>query len=77
MRGVAAAILLFIINIIGLGVGPWAVGIVSDLLAPAYGNESLKWSLMLFTFVHLWVAFHYFMGGRHLPRDLGRARELT
>lgn len=77
MRGVAAAILLFVINIIGLGVGPWAVGIVSDLLSPTYGNESLKWSLMIFTFVHLWVAFHYYMGGRYLPRDLARADEVV
>jgi len=32
MRSVAAAILLFIINIIGLGFGPSAVGFVSDIL---------------------------------------------
>ena len=34
MRSVAAAILLFIINIIGLGFGPQAVGLLSDFLNP-------------------------------------------
>jgi len=33
MRATAAAILLFVINMIGLGVGPLAVGIVSDSIA--------------------------------------------
>ena len=40
MRAVAAAVLLFIINIIGLGAGPQAVGIVSDLLSKSYGQDS-------------------------------------
>ena len=33
MRATAAAILLFIINIIGLGLGPWMMGLLSDALA--------------------------------------------
>ena len=44
MRSVAAAILLFIINIIGLGFGPQAVGILSDILSKNYGKESLRYS---------------------------------
>ena len=48
MRSVAAAILLFIINIIGLGFGPSAVGIVSDILQSEYGKESLRYSLLIF-----------------------------
>jgi MFS family permease len=36
MRATAAAILLFIINLIGLGLGPLAVGIVSDLMANTF-----------------------------------------
>jgi len=46
MRAVAAAILLFILNIIGLGLGPQAVGILSDLLRPQYGDESLRYALL-------------------------------
>ncbi len=70
MRAVAAAVLLFILNIIGLGAGPQAVGIVSDLLRDSYGNESLRYSLLLFSFVNIWAAWHYYVAGKHLAADL-------
>ena len=73
MRGVASAILLFIINIIGLGAGPWAVGLLSDMLEPQYGADSLRWSLMVFSFMGIWVAYHFYTGGKHLAADLARA----
>ena len=38
MRAVASAFLLFLINLIGLGLGPQVVGIASDLLAPRLGR---------------------------------------
>lgn len=70
MRSVAAAVLLFIINIIGLGAGPQAVGIVSDLLSDSYGQESLRYSLLIFSFVNLWSAYHYYVAGKCLADDL-------
>jgi hypothetical protein len=70
MRAVAAAVLLFILNIIGLGLGPQAVGIVSDLLRPAYGDESLRYSLLIAGFVNLWAGLHYYLGGKYLAEDL-------
>lgn len=73
MRGVAAAILLFIINIIGLGAGPWAVGALSDFLAPRFGPDSLRWSLFIFGGMGLWTAFHFYAGGKYLEADLARA----
>lgn len=75
MRGVAAAVLLFIINIIGLGAGPWALGAVSDLLAPTFGDDSLRWALAIFALLSLWVALHYYLAGKHLPDDLKRAAD--
>jgi len=72
MRGVASAILLFVINIIGLGTGPWAIGILSDALRPHYGADSLRWSLMIFGSLGLWVAYHFFAGGKCLAADLAR-----
>jgi len=70
MRSVAAAILLFIINIIGLGFGPSAVGILSDILQSEYGKESLRYSLLIFASLKIWCAFHYYMAGRYLKDDL-------
>ena len=70
MRAVAAAVLLFILNIIGLGAGPQAVGIVSDLLEPSFGRESLRYSLFIFSFVNVWAAYHYYAAGKYLEADL-------
>ena len=70
MRSVAAAVLLFILNIIGLGAGPQAVGIVSDLLNPTYGQESLRYSLLIFSFVNIWSAYHYYVAGKYLEEEL-------
>lgn len=72
MRSVASAILLFVLNIIGLALGPSVVGILSDLLAPHYGVDSLRWALLICSMANLWGAFHYWMAGRHFPHDLAR-----
>lgn len=70
MRAVAAGILLFILNFIGLGFGPQVVGIVSDLLSDSYGTESLRYALLICSLVNIWAAVHYFIAGRHLKDDL-------
>lgn len=66
MRSVAAAVNLFVGNIIGLGVGPFTVGLLSDLLQPAYGADSLRVALAALTGVSLWAAAHFYMAGRYL-----------
>ncbi len=73
MRAQTSAILLFIANIIGLGAGPWAIGAVSDLLAPRFGADSLRYSLLGFSVMGLWVAWHYYQAGKYLQADLARA----
>ena len=49
-RATAVAILMVTINVIGLGGGPVIVGWLSDMLRPAYGEQSLgiamRWSLL-------------------------------
>jgi predicted MFS family arabinose efflux permease len=47
MRALGSAILLFMINLFGLGFGPLVVGIISDLLKPSLGIESLRWALSI------------------------------
>jgi MFS family permease len=66
MRALASSITLFILNIIGLGFGPQLVGVLSDLFAPAYGQESLRMALLVLTFLNLWCAWHYWLAGRAL-----------
>ncbi|MEM7218616.1 MAG: MFS transporter [Pseudomonadota bacterium] len=72
MRALASSIMLFILNIIGLGFGPQLVGILSDLFAADYGKESLRYALLLLSLLNFWCAYHYYRAGRSLPEDLER-----
>lgn len=47
MRAVWAAVTLLIINLIGLGIGPTMVGVISDLLKPEFGDQSLRYALLV------------------------------
>ena len=71
MRALASAVLLFIINLIGLGGGPLAVGILSDLLKPTYGDESVRYALLWVVVIGAtWATLHYVLAARTLQRDL-------
>ena len=70
MRSVAAAINLFIANIIGLGLGPFSVGFFSDVFSPEYGLDGLRYALMTSLVVILWGSFHYYRTGVLLKRSV-------
>ncbi len=71
MRALASAILLFIINLVGLGFGPQGVGLLSDLLQPSFGVESLRYALLITgaTFA-VWSVVHYVLAARTIRDDL-------
>ncbi|MCG8423656.1 MAG: MFS transporter [Proteobacteria bacterium] len=75
MRATAAAILLFAINIVGLGIGPVFTGAVSDALEPTLGGDSLRYALLITSMVLAWSAFHFYRAGRTLVADLETARQ--
>lgn len=77
MRAVASAIVLLLINIIGLALGPLFTGMLSDFLEPALGTESMRYSLVLVSSLILpWAAFHYYQAGQTIEQDLTRATEI-
>jgi hypothetical protein len=73
MRATAAALLLFVINLVGLGVGPLAVGIIADLFTPIFGKDDVRYALFVFSALALWGAWHYWIVPRTLKEDLERA----
>jgi len=74
MRALASAFMLFVINLIGLAVGPPLVGALSDYLATAFGDDSLRISLLSFSSVLMpWAAAHFWWASGLLGRDLARA----
>jgi len=46
MRSTAPACMLLIVNLVGLGAGPWIVGLISDGLRPISGADALRHGLM-------------------------------
>jgi len=77
MRASASALLLFIINIIGLVLGPTTVGWLSDLLKELTGMSdglSLRWALALCSLVYLVSFCNYWLAARHLKGDLDSGR---
>jgi predicted MFS family arabinose efflux permease len=77
MRATASAVLLFVINIIGLAVGPAVTGAMSDALEPRFGDDSLRYALLLVSLTLAWSAFHFQRAGRTLVADLEVARDAS
>ena len=74
MRAVASAILFFLINLIGMGLGPWGVGLLSDMLSAELGNGSLRYAMLyLLPAAMGWSAVHFLLASRTLQKDLEAA----
>ena len=76
MRAVASSLVLLIINVIGLAIGPPATGFISDLLEPGFGDESMRYSLLIVCAALLpLAAWCYYQAGKSIDADLERADE--
>jgi len=70
----ASALLAFIANIIGLGIGPLIIGALSDFLSPNFGTESLRYAMLLvIPIVQFWALSHFFLAARSLRQDMAAA----
>jgi hypothetical protein len=69
MRAVSSAVKMLCLNLIGLGLGPLLVGVLSDLLNPLYGEDALSVALAYFSLVGLWGALHFWLCGRALAKQ--------
>ncbi len=75
MRAVAAGVLMFVTNIIGLALGPQTVGWLNDGVFAAHGDEAVRWSLAAVAVVAgLWATVHFALAARALPADLAAVR---
>ena len=73
MRAQASAILFFVLNLIGLGLGPMMTGMLSDSLRPEFGELSIRYALVIMVLVNVWCATHYHLATRTLREDLASA----
>jgi len=73
MRALSSAVLLLFLNLIGLGLGPLMIGMISDYLNPTYGTQSVRWAMSIAIVVSAASAFLYWRGSVFLEGDLARA----
>ena len=69
MRSTASALFLLINNLLGLAVGFFYFGWMSDLLAPRFGEESLRWAIYTGMGFYLLASALLFGASRTLKRD--------
>jgi MFS family permease len=72
MRALTSAVFFLVINLIGLGFGPLVVGIISDLLKPSLGVESLRWALSIIIIMGLASTILFFSTASKLNKHTNR-----
>lgn len=70
LRSLAVAITFLVGNLVGFGLGPLALGFISDALADIYAEESLRYALLGFTPGTLLMAFYFWRVGNTVEADI-------
>ena len=73
MRATASAILLFILNIVGLGLGPQLIGWLNDTLFASYGDEAIRYSLCVVAVIGALASLFFMRAAQTLRDDLATA----
>ena len=74
MRAMAAAGVLFVMNLGGLGLGPTVIGFMNDWLTPRFGIEAIRVSLLIIGIPHLAAAIFGILAARTLREDIARTQ---
>jgi hypothetical protein len=69
-RAMSFAVLYLFSNLIGLGLGPLAVGILSDALGPVAGTNSLRYALLAMSPGYLWGGWHLWRASKTVRADV-------
>lgn len=70
IRAVTVAFVFLCANLIGFGLGPFAVGILSDALSSSFGSSSLRYALAIFCPGSIWIAYHFWKAASFIEEDI-------
>jgi MFS family permease len=73
VRATTIACVLFVINVVAIGIGPQVMGIVSDMLRASYGEDSLRITLIGSAMSALPAALFFFLASLTYRSDLAAA----
>ncbi len=77
MRAMTSAVLFFILNMIGLGLGPLTVGLLSDFYQASLGADSLRYAMLTVGIISSLGILFFMLAARHLEADVARVRALA
>lgn len=69
MRSMASATFLLINNLLGIGVGIYVLGELSTLMNPVFGEESLRYSIMIGASLYLVAGLLFLIASRTIADD--------
>lgn len=69
MRATSVSLVNMLASLAGMGIGPLAGGALSDFLHPLFGEESLRYALLILTPGYLWCAWHTWAPHRTVLHD--------
>ncbi|KAA9132841.1 MFS transporter [Marinihelvus fidelis] len=69
MRATASAVFLFVNNLLGIGLGTWLIGALSDMLTTRLGEDALRWSIVAGTGFYVAAAALFLLSARWIERD--------
>jgi len=70
MRSFTSAILFFVLNFIGLGMGPLTAGLLSDYFSKSYGDDGLRYAMIVVGLISTLGVLMFFMAARNIRADL-------
>jgi hypothetical protein len=74
-RAQATAVLLFVTNLLGMGIGPLAVGALSDALQASLAEMAIRYALLCSLSVVVLGGIFYWRAGTHYRRELAGATD--
>jgi len=77
MRALTSAILFFVLNLIGLGLGPLTAGLLSDYLTTIYGADGLRYAMLIVGMIGGLGIVMFILAARALPGDLATRDRLA
>jgi MFS family permease len=70
IRATTLSIIMLLANLIGMGIGPQVVGLLSDLLKPLLADNSLRIAMLAMSSVSLGAAYFFWRAGDTVAEDL-------
>jgi hypothetical protein len=52
-----------------MGLGPYVIGALSDILAPSLGRESLRYAMLISCAIVVWAVVHFCLATKHSAKD--------